>query len=147
MMGRAIGCGHRSGLGRLRRDSAGGAGIEFALSAMALFAFLFALIETGRVAFTQHALERALRDAGRQAIVRSDDSGNTINTADIEALVRASAFIADDPSLTVTTTYPAGNVVGETLQISATYTVQLVVPFLPFSDIELSADYNGTILY
>ena len=133
-------------LARFHKDRRGAAATEFAVVGATLFAFLFGVIEVGRMAFSQHVLDMALRHAGRAAIVRSSDSANPIDTAGVETLVRQAAGLLDDGALAVTVTYSSGNTVGNPLLIDATYQFDVTAAFVPLGSITLSATYTGTII-
>ena len=140
------GGGVRSLLRRFRRDCRGAVAVEFAVSATAMFVFLFGVVEIGRLAFSQHTLDQALRQAGRQAIVRSDTSASPIDAAGVEAIVRLVADALDGSALVVTVSYPSGNSVGSPLTINAVYQFDVNAAFVPLTSVGLQSSYNGTIV-
>ena len=65
----------RSGIGRLWRCRAGSAALEFALVAVPFLMLVFAILEFGRVVWTQSALQIAVERAARCAAVNAPACG------------------------------------------------------------------------
>ena len=135
---RCLGFGH---------NERGATAVEFAIAAMAVLAILFVIVELGRLSLTKHDLERAVRVAGREAIVRSSNSENPINQSGVESLVRQTVQTLENPSLSVNVSYPTGNVAGANVVINAQYQYSSFLPFLPVFATTLGSDFTGLIMY
>lgn len=116
------------GLRRLRalaRDRAGSAAVELAVVLPLMLAFIFGVIEVGRVIWTKTALVMAVEDASRCASVNAATCGN--NSA-IQAYAASRAWGMTVPASTFTITQPACG-----YQVAAKYNFTPFVSYLPFS--------------
>jgi Flp pilus assembly protein TadG len=67
----------------------GAATVEFAITAVVLFLFVFGIIEFGLLMFDKHILTNASREGARAGIVMTDDA--RVSDAEIQGIVRAYA--------------------------------------------------------
>lgn len=110
--------------------SAGNAAIEFALTAPALFMFLFGIIAFGRALWLQNALDYAVAAAARCASVNP----TTCGTADqIRAYAAAQGGAGFSGSLFSVSSPGCGTAV------SASYPLSLSIPFVPAVSLTLTA--------
>lgn len=141
-----------------RGCSRGQALAEFALVAPVFFLLLFGIIEAGRFIFHYHALNSAVREGARYAIVHGsnardgcpsgppapstpscDPSGEKVRQAVVKAafnLMTVSDINFVDSDGNTTPTYSADpnggtNKRGTTVTVSATYTYPPIVPVMP----------------
>jgi Flp pilus assembly protein TadG len=112
-------------LSSLRGSRDGTAAVEFALIAIPLFLFLFGVLEMGRVLWLQNALHYSVEEASRCAAVDAANCG-TSNQVTSYAASRSGANL---PSSVFTYDGAAG--CGK--QVTATYPVNLVIPFVNLS--------------
>ena len=125
----------------------GSVAVEFAVGAICLYTAVLGIIELGRFGFVQQSLERAVRLAGREAIVRSVDSPSPIDASGVESLVRSHALSGNGAALQVTATYPSGNQTGEVVIINASYPFTSIFFILPSSTINIEAHFTGSIVF
>jgi Flp pilus assembly protein TadG len=127
---------------RLFKCSRGTAILEFALTAPLFLMFLFAIMEFGRIAFTQGVLLYAAQDATRYAVVNYGATNDqiktqvlnhivTLNPAQITALVVTGPIDTTDKTQLVT------------VQIS--YQFQFLLPLVPSTPIILTGSSKGFI--
>ena len=107
--------------------------IEFALILPAFVALLFGIIEFGRYVYTAAALNSATRQAVRMAIVRSEQSGNPVQQAELIAYAKAKAVGLNTTSCTPTVSYSAGNVPGSTVTVALSCPFSFNVPGLNYT--------------
>lgn len=131
--------GRLKSLGRCRKGSGV---VEFALTAPIFLLFLFAIMEFGRIAFTQGVLMYAAQEATRYAIVNYGASADqikqqvlnhivTLNPAQITALVVTGPIDPTDKTQLVT------------VQIS--YQYQFVFPLVPNTPFVMTGSSKGFI--
>lgn len=148
---------------RSLRGEEGAEIVEFALSAMILFTFFFAIIELGIVLFMQNTAAEVARDTSRWASVRGTDCANPPITdgtcpttgvgatkAQIEAYALAS--LPGASGMTVTPTwYTAAGVSSSTNQGAGGYVNVVVsykfvsVPFIETSALTVSSTSQSVI--
>lgn len=115
---------------RLARDEAGASAAEFALVAPLLLFSILGLFDLGRLALQADALDTAVNRASRVAIVSSAEAASPADEASLMALViQHAAPIGATPEVSVSWG-GEGNVVGETVTITATQATQYFSPFL-----------------
>ena len=126
----------------LRRCSKGAGMVEFALTAPIFLMFLFALMELGRIAFTQGILMYAAEEATRYAIVNYGATSDqikqevlnhivTLNPGQITALVVTGPIDPTDKTQLVT--------------VQIDYRYQFVFPLLPSTPFVMSGSSKGFI--
>ncbi len=79
------------------RNEDGATAVEFAMIAMIFLSVCFAIIEAGRVFWTQNAIQYALESASRERLVDPDLTESEIETAAEDAL--DSMFVSSVPLL------------------------------------------------
>jgi Flp pilus assembly protein TadG len=116
---------------RMQRWKQGTVAIEYALVLPALLAFLFALIDTGRLIWTQTTLDHAMQAAARCAVIDSVQCGSA---GQVRAFAIAQAYGMRIDSGTISiVTQSCGIEVAETLAF------QPVVPWFGTGAIKLYA--------
>ncbi|HEV2561830.1 MAG TPA: TadE family protein [Rhizomicrobium sp.] len=114
------------------RDWKGGAvAIEYALVLPALLAFLFALIDTGRLIWTQTTLDHAMQAAARCAVIDSVQCGSA-GQVKAFAIAQAYGMRIDSGTISVATRSCG-------MEVAATLAFQPVVPWFGTSTIGLNA--------
>jgi Flp pilus assembly protein TadG len=113
----------------LNRNQYGGAAIEFAIVAAPLVLFLFGITETSRAIWTQNALQYAA-DAAARCMTNNAAACGTTSEAQSYAASRSGAGFASSV-FTATASATCGNVLGN--QVSASYTMNLLIPFGTYS--------------
>jgi Flp pilus assembly protein TadG len=71
-----------------RSDKGGAAAVEFALVGLALVFLLFGVVECGRMLWTQNALQYAVEQAARYAVL----NGSSVTTAQIQTYAAGKAY-------------------------------------------------------
>lgn len=110
----------------LLRDRGGASALEFGLVALPLLAFLFGIIETGRLLWIQNALHYAVQAAARCATIDTTVCDNPADTANFAA---HSASVALSPSV-FTASVNTGNSCN---QVAASYPTALNIPLVSVS--------------
>jgi Flp pilus assembly protein TadG len=100
---RSIGSRFRRSLGRLARDCAGGAAVEFAFVAPLLLLFMLGIIEVAMILFATSLLEASVREAARygitgytyagvsrESVIRSIVANDTVGLIDVSKLTVSS---------------------------------------------------------
>jgi Flp pilus assembly protein TadG len=134
-----IKCGWLKALGRCRKGSGV---VEFALTAPIFLMFLFAIMELGRIAFTQGILMYAAQEATRYAIVNYGATTDqikqqvlnhivTLNPNQITALVVTGPIDPTDKTQLVT--------------VEIDYQYQFVFPLVPSTPFVMSGSSKGFI--
>ena len=111
-------------LGAQTRDSRGNTAIEFALTAIPLLLFLFAIIESGRAMWLQNALDLSVAEAARCASINPTLCGTT---SQIQSYASDQSGAGLDSSIFSVSTPSCGN------QVSASYPLTLTIPTLSVS--------------
>jgi Flp pilus assembly protein TadG len=143
---------------RRRRRSRGQGLVEFALVAPVLFFLIFGIVEAGRFILYYHALNNAVREGARYAILHGpnaadgcpsgplpanvaapkcyDPNGDNVRAAVVDSVFGLMA--ADDVDIPDPEYFgPNGNTNarGSNVRVTATYTYEPVLPLLPSIDI------------
>lgn len=130
-------------LRRLRREAGGNLIIEFALIGPLMLSMLFGVIEFGRLAYTQSAINFAAEETTRFAIVRGGDVTND------EILTYAeSKLLGLDEGLAVLCLLTPVDATTQTSTVSITidYDFDLLLP-IPIDDITLQGSSEGYISF
>lgn len=140
----------RFALTPLLRERRAVAAVEFAMTGGAVMVTMIAIIELGMVFLAQQSLDRGAQRAARYAVVHSQTSPAPATTqAVINQFYAATPVFSPQsgnaPQITVT--YPAGNVVGQTVVVTANFTWQPVGSVGNLLAIPLSATAQDTIQY
>jgi Flp pilus assembly protein TadG len=120
---------------RLRRQTrsrqGGAAAVEFAIVSMLLFTLLFGIVQYGFYFYSKQAASAAVREAARQAAVGSLACGT--GAGQFQGFVKDRVGEADFGStFTATRTFPADPQVGDTVEVSVSFTsLDLKLPFVP----------------
>ena len=143
---------------RLAADDSGATMVEFALSAVILFTFIFGILDMSLAVYGYHYASEAAREGTRYAIVRGWTASSvdgtacasytngacTASSAQIQQYVKSLSFPGIDSSLmTVTPSwskYPSGtactapsascNVPGNVVTVQVQYAFPLTIPFI-----------------
>ncbi len=128
----------RNLLPRFRNDNSGATAVEFAMTAPIFLTFLYGLLEVGRALITQGMLTYAVQQGARFAAVNFDSTTEQIQTVVIDS------FVGIDPSPTSLTVTPTLNPDGtNTIQLTANYNFQSLVPILGVAPITLNASSSS----
>ena len=128
------------GAARLGGDRSGGASVEFAVVALALFLMLFGIIELGRLAAAESALSYAATVAARYAAVHGAASASPASSAAIAAeFATAAAPVLGSAAPTPTVTFTPNNNPGGTVTVAASYAWSPVSMTGDFAAVTLSA--------
>ena len=127
----------RHGLGIA--DASGATAVEFALLLPVFIGIVFGLIEIGRVLYTNHSLDFAVREATRYAIVRSATSPTPATTTNIEDVVKARTTGLDPAKLAVAVSYAPDNSPGSVVTVQVSYNYQFLIPMYLVEPISLTS--------
>ena len=122
----------------------GAVAIEFAFIFPVLLVILLGIVEFSRAFWIQNTIEYAVEEAARFAIVNDKNpdyvSNNDFDTA-IQAFARQNVAGMDpnDPSLTFGATFNPDPGTRLVVIVTASYALNLLVPFLPVGPINLGA--------
>lgn len=128
--------------------------VEFALVAMVFLPILFAIFEIGLAVWVYNNVAESVREGGRYAVVHGKDTRlptgeagpdqqgpvtcNNINSESVAAVVCEKALALDPEKLTVTTSWPNGNYMGNTVIVYGKYA------FTPLSGlVDISVDLES----
>ena len=114
----------------LARDRRANTAVEFALTAPAIFLFMFGIIEVGYALWMQNALDYSVAAAARCAsLSTSQTSGNSL-CGPLGGNSRVTAYAADESGAYLTSgafIYDSGASCG--CQVSGSYTIVLSIPW------------------
>jgi Flp pilus assembly protein TadG len=116
----------------------GTAALEFGLAFLVFFAFVYGIMEFGRIVASYNILAGATREATRYAVVHGSSSGAAATESDIRDKVRHWAVGLDTGSVAVSTTWNPGNGPGGSVRVQSTYTL------LPFTGLILHSSLTLT---
>jgi Flp pilus assembly protein TadG len=123
---------------RALRENDGQALVETALSCVVLFGFVFCYIELCIAVYAHNMISECAREATRYAIVRGStcQTGSGVSctaTADsITAYVMGRGWPNPGGTMNVYPTFPDGDQKpGSRVQVYITYTLPMIVPFIP----------------
>lgn len=126
--------------GRIRRDDRGGAAVETAL-AMPVYLFcLFALIEVGRLVYTQGAVMFAAQEATRYATVHYNASMDELKSAASNRI-----FALEKDRITHITVHSVLDPVDQAKRVTVElgYRHDLLLPLLPGEGVTLEGASRG----
>jgi Flp pilus assembly protein TadG len=144
----------------LRRacDEGGAAIVEFALSASILLSVVFGVFGLSMALYSYHYVSYAARVGTRYAIVRGSSCPTVLpgcpvfgTGADVQTYLRSIAYPGINPNnLTVTTSWPGGGPActpsrnpcdnpGDLVQVTVSYQLPLLVPFVPVTTMSMSS--------
>lgn len=127
------------GQGFYRRKRKGQSLVEFAMVAPIFFVFLFAILDFGRLFFTQMTMQHALREAGRFAVTgRHLPDGNGGRLSRVDSIIQiaqkhAVGLPLDAGDIQISSkTGGVGSAGGpvDTLTITLTYDMPLITPIV-----------------
>jgi Flp pilus assembly protein TadG len=147
----------RTKSGRSRaRGQRGQALAEFSLVLLPLLTLLFGVAEVGRMMFIYVTLADAARNGARYAIVHGSYSGSPSgfgNESAVSTKVTSITTAAGITGATAAVTYTAsgtdtsGNLTGDTITVTASYTFSPIVALVPLGSFTLSSTSKGKICY
>ena len=127
----------------------GAAMVEFALVIPIFFLLIFGIIDVGIGVWSYNNLAEAVREGGRYAMVRGEDtllpsgeagpltegpvSCDGVGTEIVVPVVCQFAFAMDPSRLDVTVTWAEGNNIGDPVVVSAVYAFAPFSNFIPFT--------------
>jgi len=130
----------------LTRNRRGAVSIEFGLLISVFLMLAFGIIELGRYAMTQQALNESVHAGERYAVVHGSKSSSPATVASLTTLVQNGSSVLTPASVGVTVTFTPNNSPGSTVKIVATYPWSSVVPLLKLSSATITATSVSTIL-
>ena len=132
----------------------GAAAVEFAVTVGLVVAILLGIMEAGRYGFAVFVLDRAVRDAAREASVRSDVSSDPVETRAIVAMVENNASLLDGDRLTVTVQLfdhhgaPADDLVrGGYVQIDTRFDFDFFLPFVALDNAAITRRVLAPVVF
>jgi Flp pilus assembly protein TadG len=158
---------------RLLREECGGTVVEFAVSAVVLFASFFGIMDFARAIYAYHFVSYAAQEGSRYAMVRGNDWSGSCASATSYGCAASSANItsyvqglaptgisssnisvtpswpqlnADNSSSGCNTT-PTQNSQGCLVKVKVTYAFNFMMPFLPKSSLNMTATSEQPITY
>ena len=144
----------------MRRRSRGQALAEFALVAPIFFLLLFGIIEGGRFILYYQALNNAVREGARYAIVHGSRSSCPSGPmeagipapacydaagAKVVQKVKDTAFGTLGTSVVVSPSWATDNARDSDVSVMATYTYRSLIPLVPLPPISITAESNLVI--
>lgn len=129
-------------LDRFRRDNRASMVVEFAFIGPVMLTMLFGVIEFGRFAFTQSALNYAAEETTRYAIV----NGGNVTNDELLTYARTKLLGLDDTLAVLCLLSPVTTVQTSTVSITIDYNFDLLVP-LPMEGIVLQGSSDGYISF
>tara|TARA_Y100000588_G_scaffold143614_1_gene157561 strand:- start:132 stop:575 length:444 start_codon:yes stop_codon:yes gene_type:complete len=132
-------------LGKTLRNRSGALSVEFALGVPIILTAVFGTIETGRIGFTQAALQHAAEEATRFAIVREGE----VTPTDIEEFAATKLTgVFDREAAVITAAAPIDPVTGTSLlSVQVNYQYQFILPFMPAEGIQMTGSSSGFIAF
>lgn len=120
--------------------------VETAVVLSAFFLLLFGLIQFCMMLFGYGNATYACRVAVHYASLHSQSSLAPCTSASITALATSYIFLVPAANLHVTPTWPSGNTVGNTVNVSVTVTYALNIPFYHSGSITVGSSAQRVIL-
>lgn len=133
---------------RRRRTQSGHMGaMEFALAGPVFLSLVLGVMTVSHASFVDTQLTYAARSAARWASVRSSTSGAAATSTSVETFARSQAIgITPTSGITVTTTWPAGNTVGNPVDVVVNYNFAPMLKGFLNDTMTLSAKASHTIV-
>ena len=128
-------------------DCSGATAVEFALLLPVFFAIVFGVMEFGRVLYTTHTLDNAVREGVRYAMVHGAASPNPALSADIEAVVKSRAAPLDPAKVVVLpVSFEPNNRPDSTVMVQVRYDFDFLLP-VPLGPVTLTSASRMIIAY
>ena len=128
--------------------------VEFALASAILLSLVFGVMVFSLAIYAYHFISEAARAGTRYAMVRGSQcpinsgwaTACPASTAEVQSYVQGLALPGINPSqMTVTPYWEFGNAPGEPVEVTVTYTFQLVIPFVPSETFTMTSSSVMTI--
>ena len=103
----------------------GSVAVEFGMVSMLFLGFLFGIIEFGRLFWTMNALQYAIEDTARYALVNQEAT----NTELITYATNSMSGVSNPSALTITTTQVTISGISF-IEVNGMYTFTTIIPFL-----------------
>jgi Flp pilus assembly protein TadG len=128
---------------RFAADRQGGAALEFALLGPVILLFMIGFFQVAWAMYCSSSVRYALHNSARALVLNP-----AISQSDFQTMVKAAVtpLAAQDVSVTLTKTTSAGSS-GQGVQLSlakATYSYQIVIPFMPTYHGQFSTSFLQT---
>ena len=120
----------------------GSVAVEFGMVSILFLGFLFGIIEFGRLFWTMNALQYAIEDTARYALVHQDAT----NTELITYATNSMSGVSNSSNLTITTTQMTISGISF-IEVNGTYTFTTIIPFLSTSLSTLDLTAQSRIPY
>ncbi len=114
----------------------GSVAVEFGMVSILFLGFLFGIIEFGRLFWTMNALQYAIEDTARYALVHEDAA----NTELVTYATNKMSGVSNPSTLIITTTQVTISGISF-IEVNGTYTFTTIIPFLStlISTLDLTA--------
>jgi Flp pilus assembly protein TadG len=155
------------------REERGGTLVEFAVSAVVLFAAFFGIMDFARALYAYHFVAYAAQEGSRYAMVRGNDWSGSCASATSYACAASSTNISSyvqglapmgisSGSITVTPSWPQANADGVAagcnttatqnsqgclVKVKVSYAFYFIMPFLPHSSLTMTSTSEQVIAY
>jgi Flp pilus assembly protein TadG len=116
---------------RFLRDRSGGAALEFALLSPVLLMFMIGFFQVAWAMYCASTVRYALNNGARQLVLNP-----TMDQSTFQSIVKNAVTPLAQPNVSVSLTKTSGGTNIQLSQATATYTYQIVIPFMP--------TYNGS---
>lgn len=123
---------------RLIRNRRGAAAVELSLLFPIFILMVLGTFELGRALYAYHALENAVSEAARFAIVRGAESDQPATKNDIESIARDALKSVDQANVIINVQFQPDNSRGSKVRVDSTYTMDLLIPYVNFDGIALN---------
>lgn len=131
-----------------RRWGRGQTAVEFAMAALPLLLFMFAVMEASLLMYDYYMVSYAAANGARWAMVHGSTSGATASSSDVQSYVLTLVNGMDSANLTVTPTWSsAKEIPGSTVTVAVSYNHSFPPPFSKLGAITLSSSAASVITY
>ena len=127
------------------KTQSGNALLEGALSLTVFLMMFFGIIEFGRAVFAYNSLQFAAAAGARYGSIRRNSSGHLITASAMTTYVDGLLVGISPGSVTVTTTWSPDANPGSTITVNVAYAFTFLQPYMPTTNLNLSAQSGMTI--
>jgi Flp pilus assembly protein TadG len=131
----------------------GGSLIELAVTLPVLFGLIFCFMETCMLLYTYEMISISARQGARYAMVRGASCPSTTNPTCEATPAQVRAYVSGlgwpnigGGTVTPTVSYDGNESVGSHVQVTVSYTFQVILPFVPSKSIAMSSTAKTTII-
>lgn len=127
-----------------KSKESGTTSVEFALVVLVFFMLTLGLLDVGQGVWAYHSLAHATREGARFAIVHGDRADQPATETSVATLVKSR--IPNLAGVTVNTTWLPNNSQASTVEVTAQYTYNPIMPLYEFT-IPISASARMAVSY